>query len=141
MDTKQLVQGLTHRSGSIHVHSLAAPPSTDLSQRCFGCYTFSVPRSSVVSDPVDYCPPGSSVPGTFPARILEWVAMSSSRRSSQPRDPTFISHFAGGFFTTEPLAKSSSQCYLEGNGHDVWYLLLMRAAIHGVTKSRTRLSD
>ena len=31
-------------------------------------------------------PPGSSVHGIFQARILEWVAMSSSRGSSQPRD-------------------------------------------------------
>ena len=35
--------------------------------------------------------PGSSVHGVFQARILEWVAISSSRGSSQPRDPTRIS--------------------------------------------------
>ena len=33
------------------------------------------------------------------ARILEWVATSFSRGSSQPRDWTWISHIAGGFFT------------------------------------------
>ena len=33
------------------------------------------------------------------ARILEWVAMPSSRESSQPRDGTQFSHIAGGFFT------------------------------------------
>ena len=33
------------------------------------------------------------------ARILEWVAMSSSSGSSQPRDHTQVSHIAGGFFT------------------------------------------
>ena len=32
------------------------------------------------------------------ARILEWVAMPSSRGSSQPRDQTQVSHIAGGFF-------------------------------------------
>ena len=32
------------------------------------------------------------------ARILDWVAMPSSRVSSQPRDQTQISCFAGGFF-------------------------------------------
>ena len=31
-------------------------------------------------------PPGSAVYGILQARILEWVAMPSSRRSSQPRD-------------------------------------------------------
>ena len=35
-------------------------------------------------------PPGSSVHGILPARILEWVAMPSSRRSSQPRDWTYV---------------------------------------------------
>ena len=33
-------------------------------------------------DPVDYSPPGSSVHGILQARILEWVAISSSRGSS-----------------------------------------------------------
>ena len=33
-------------------------------------------------DPVDYSPPGSSVHGILQARILEWVAMPSSRGSS-----------------------------------------------------------
>ena len=35
----------------------------------------------------------------LPARTLEWVAMPSSRGSSQPRDQTQVSHIAGGFFT------------------------------------------
>ena len=34
---------------------------------------------------------GSSDNGIFQARILEWVAMPSSRGSSQPRDPTHVS--------------------------------------------------
>ena len=36
---------------------------------------------------------------TLQARILEWVAMPSSRGSSQPRDRTQVFHIAGGFFT------------------------------------------
>ena len=35
--------------------------------------------------------PGSSVHGIFQARILEWVAVSSSRGPSQPRDQTYVS--------------------------------------------------
>ena len=42
-------------------------------------------------DPTDYSPPGSSVHGIFQTRILDWVAISSSRASSQPRDQTSIS--------------------------------------------------
>ena len=36
--------------------------------------------------------------GILQARILEWVVMTSSRGSSQPRDRTQVSHIAGGFF-------------------------------------------
>ena len=45
-----------------------------------------------VCDPVNYSPPGFSVHGILQARILDWVAISSSSRgSSQPRDWTCIS--------------------------------------------------
>ena len=37
--------------------------------------------------------------GILQERILEWVAMSSSRESSQPRDQTQVSHIAGRSFT------------------------------------------
>ena len=39
---------------------------------------------------MDYSPPGSYVHGTLQARILKWVAISYSRRSSQPRDLTCV---------------------------------------------------
>ena len=42
-------------------------------------------------DPTDFSPPGSSVRGILQVRIPEWVAMSSFRGSSQPRDWTCIS--------------------------------------------------
>ena len=48
-----------------------------------------------------YSPPGSSVHGILQARILEWVAISFSRGSSQPRDQTCVSCIAGRFFTAE----------------------------------------
>ena len=43
----------------------------------------------------DCGPPGSSVQGISQARILEWVAISFSRGSSQPRDQTCISCVGG----------------------------------------------
>ena len=49
-------------------------------------------------DPVECSPPGSSVHGTLQARILEWVAISFSRGSSQPRDRTQVSRIAGRCF-------------------------------------------
>ena len=50
-------------------------------------------------NPVDCSTPGSSVHGIFQARTLEWVAISSPRGSSQPRDQTQVSCTAGKFFT------------------------------------------
>ena len=42
-------------------------------------------------DPTGCSPPGSSVHGISQARMLEWVVISSSRGSSQPRDRTHVS--------------------------------------------------
>ena len=44
-----------------------------------------------LGDPMDCSPLSSSVHGISQARMLEWVAISSSRGSSPPRDPTHIS--------------------------------------------------
>ena len=52
--------------------------------------------------PLDYSPPSSSVYEIFQARILEWVATSYSRGSSQPKDQNYVScvfRIAGRFFT------------------------------------------
>ena len=53
-------------------------------------------------DPIDCSPTGSSFHGILQTRILEWVASSFSRESSQPRDCTWVSSLAGGSFTTRP---------------------------------------
>ena len=52
-----------------------------------------------LSDPTDCSPPGSSVHGILRARVLECVAISSSRGSSWPRHQTQVSCIAGAFFT------------------------------------------
>ena len=51
-------------------------------------------------DPVDLARQDPLSMGILQARILEWVAMPSSRGSSRPRDWTQVSHIAGGFFAT-----------------------------------------
>ena len=59
-------------------------------------------------NPLDCRPPGSSAHEVFQARILEWVVISSSRGSPQPRAGTrvsCISCIAGGFFIPEPPGK------------------------------------
>ena len=50
-------------------------------------------------DPLNYSLPGSSVHGILQARVLDCIAISFSRGSSQPRDQTQVSHIAGEFFT------------------------------------------
>ena len=47
-------------------------------------------RVQIFCDPKDCTPPGSSVHRISQARILEWVAISFSRESSQPRDQIHV---------------------------------------------------
>ena len=55
-----------------------------------------VPQSCpTLCDPMDCSLPGSSIHGILQARVLEWVAVCFSRRSSQPRDQTRVSRIAG----------------------------------------------
>ena len=63
-------------------------------------YQFSPVAQScpTLCNPMDCSPPGSSIHGILQARILEWVAISSSRGSSRPRDRTQVSHIAGRCF-------------------------------------------
>ena len=61
-------------------------------------------------DPVDCSLPGSSVHGILQARTLEWVTISFSRGSSQPRDGTRVSRIGGRRFnlwaTREALGRT-----------------------------------
>ena len=50
--------------------------------------------------------PGSSVHGIFQAIVLEWIAISFSRGSSQPRDRTWVSYTVDRRFTVWATAKS-----------------------------------
>ena len=61
--------------------------------------------SMTLCDPVDCSLPGSSVHGSFQASILEWVAISFSRRSSRPRDWTQVSLIIGRHLASEAPGK------------------------------------
>ena len=52
--------------------------------------------------------PGSTIHGILQARILEWVAMPISRRSSQLGDQTQVSYFAGRFLRFNSPQKQKS---------------------------------
>ena len=66
-----------------------------------------------LSDPMDCSPPGSSIHGIFQARVLEWGAIAFSA-----------------------MDMSLSKFWEVVMDREAWH-----AAVHGVTKSRTRLSD
>ena len=76
---------------------------TQLSHYLTVCVRWVCPN---LCNPLDYNPPGSSVHGISQASILEWVAISSSRGSSWPKDQTLVSYIVGRFCTIEPSEKS-----------------------------------
>ena len=53
--------------------------------------------------PADCSLPGFSVPGILQARVLEWVAISFSKESSQPRDRNQVSHIVDRCLRSELL--------------------------------------
>ena len=72
--------------------------------------------------PISHIPKGSSVRGILQERILEWIAMPSSRGSSSPGDWTHVSSTAGRFFTTEPPGKSYLKYQFTSVGQFCWTL-------------------
>ena len=73
-------------------------------------------------NPIDSSPPGSPIPGILQATVLEWVTISFSRGSSQPRDRIHVSHIAGEFFTSWAIRESSSGQPFLGS-RSIWKLL------------------
>ena len=91
---KQLIQDHTAVSGGTKFSACTYAQSLQLS----------------LWDSMDCRPPDFSVHGILQARILECVALPSSRGYSWPRDQTCVfcsSYIAGKFFTTEPRGKST----------------------------------
>ena len=81
-------------------------------------------------NPIDCSLPASSVHGIFQARILEWVAMPSSRGSSHPGiEPTSPKSpaSAAGFFTTSATWKAPLKS---------WALCNSNRFLHTVLHSR-----
>ena len=83
------------------------------------CCRCLVPESHLtVCDPADCSPTHFSAQGISQARILEWVAISSSRRSSRSRDQTHIPALAAILYhsaTREALWLSAKQWNQEGS--------------------------
>ena len=82
MGCQCLLQGIILTQGS-NVHLLAdrfftTSPACHLGSRSINCAQ-SLKLYLTVCDPLDCSPPGSYVHGILQVRILEWVAISSSR--------------------------------------------------------------
>ena len=108
----------THRKTPIwptHHPSPRKPPflSMILSTLCFAR---SLQSCLTLGDPVDCSPPGSSVHGIPQAGILEWVAMPSSRGSSQSRDWTHDSRLPPWQAGSLPLAPPGKKYLLQALG-------------------------
>ena len=81
--------------------------------------------------------PGSAVHWILPARILEWVAMPSSRGSSWPWDPTWVSYIAvNSLLLSQWLQKSQLIeiilliCMSATRGQYLWLLILSLLRVH-----------
>ena len=89
------------QSGSLRTHKIDS--ESEVAQLC-----------PTLCDPMDCSLPHSSVHGIFQARILEWVAISFSRASSQPRDRTRVSRIVGKHFTIWATRENIRQTQTEG---------------------------
>ena len=82
------------------------------------CCAQSLPLCPTLCNPMDCSPPGSPVHGIVQARIQEWVAMPSSKESSQLKGGTrvsCISCIAGKFFTMKHPGKRPHPVYHQRN--------------------------
>ena len=83
-------------------HNTWAKVTVCLGNRARTCL-LSLQSCLTLCDPMDYSPPSSSIHGILQAKKLEWVAMPSSRESSDPGiEPASLKSpaLAGRFFTT-----------------------------------------
>ena len=84
---KEWTQLSTNAQGMTRIHKHLPMFSTSV---CV--HANSLQSCTTLCSPMDCYLPGSSVPGILQARLLEWVAISSSRGSFQPRNRTCISY-------------------------------------------------
>ena len=76
-------------------------------------------------NPMDYSLPGSSIHGIFQARVLEWVAIPSSRGSSQPRNQTQVSRIVGRHFTVWATGEHSLKSLTKIPKNVLWEHILI----------------
>ena len=98
-------------------------------------YVFVIQYCSTLCNPMDRSTPGFSVHG-----ILQWAAIPSSKRSSWPRDWTWVSCIAGGFFTIW----ASREAHCEGctlSQVMEWYSKAVCATVRGISPKKIQNSQ
>ena len=105
------------------LHPMGQGKSCSLPQACFGASGLEADHFVMLKwseiarscpslcNPMDCSLPGSSVHGLFQASVLECIAISFSRGSSQPRDRTQVSRIVGRRFTV--WAPGGAPCHAE----------------------------
>ena len=96
----------------------ASSPSASVSSSAKQVKVLVAQSCLTLCDPMDCSPPGASVHGILQARILAWVAISSSRDLPSPGIKLPSPALAGGFFTTEPPEKPHPSCGHKPNGSE-----------------------
>ena len=115
-----------HHSVVLHTETLPSTPCSTRRLACTGSLLWILRALFAAAAELFQSCPSRATPSTvarqaplsmgiLQARILEWVAMPSSRGSSQPSDQTQVSHFAGGFFTIWATKKAQSSAWHFGN--------------------------
>ena len=98
--------------------------------------------------PMDYSLPCSSAHGIFQARILEWVSISFSRGSSQPKDQSItlllllllLSHFSRVRLCVTPwMAAHQAPLSLGFSRQEHWSGLPFPSPMHESEKNSTEL--
>ena len=105
------------------------------------CVCLDTQSCPTLCDPMDW-PVRLPCPWDFQATILEWVAMPSSRGSSQPRDRTQVSSNAGGFFThwatRESQGRHMNSCLKIHEKKPQWECIMMKISLfNGVMGKKT----
>ena len=92
-------------------------------------------------DPMDHSLPGSSVHGILQARILEWVAMPSSRGSFQPRDQTQVSCIVDRFFTDWATREAHTYIHTYTHTHTHTYICIKLPIWHFKITSKEHIQS
>ena len=91
-------------------------------------------------NPVDCSLPGSSIHGISEARILEWIAISFSRGSFQPRDGTWVSCITGKRFTVWATREAPNEGKQKPKLNIVWFLLCETSTTVNMSIDRKHIS-